>query len=186
MPKAAPGETLHPGIEPILSQLGILDQVLAAGFPRHRGLFLDHHGRREFYPYGADAAGCWLGFQADRRILHRLLQKAAVDAGATLVRNARPESVLAEENRVTGVLVNGDRLRATWTIDATGRQAWLARELGLRVVRRSPPIGVRFGWREEQSTILKGHPLFAHVTLTRSERSPIAALVTEMLEDLPL
>jgi PhoH-like ATPase len=33
---------------------------------------------------------------------------------------------------------------------------------------------------------LQGHPLFAHVTLTRSERSPIAALVTEMLEDLPL
>ncbi|MBW3640142.1 MAG: PhoH family protein [Actinobacteria bacterium] len=32
---------------------------------------------------------------------------------------------------------------------------------------------------------LKGHPLFAHVTLTRSERSPIAALVTEMLEELP-
>jgi PhoH-like ATPase len=33
---------------------------------------------------------------------------------------------------------------------------------------------------------LKGHPLFAHITLTRSERSPIAALVTEMLEDLPI
>ena len=31
---------------------------------------------------------------------------------------------------------------------------------------------------------LKGHPLFAHVTLTRSERSPIAALVTELLGDL--
>ncbi|MFJ7588796.1 PhoH family protein [Streptomyces sp. NPDC097617] len=31
---------------------------------------------------------------------------------------------------------------------------------------------------------LKGHPLFAHITLTRSERSPIAALVTEMLETL--
>ena len=30
---------------------------------------------------------------------------------------------------------------------------------------------------------LKGHPLFAHVTLTRSERSQIAALVTELLED---
>ena len=29
---------------------------------------------------------------------------------------------------------------------------------------------------------LKGHPLFAHVTLMRSERSAIAALVTEMLE----
>lgn len=29
---------------------------------------------------------------------------------------------------------------------------------------------------------LKGHPLFAHITLTRSERSPVAALVTEMLD----
>ncbi|GAA4970763.1 PhoH family protein [Kineococcus glutinatus] len=31
---------------------------------------------------------------------------------------------------------------------------------------------------------LKGHPLFAHVTLTRSERSPVAALVTELLGGL--
>lgn len=32
---------------------------------------------------------------------------------------------------------------------------------------------------------LKGHPLFAHFTLTRSERSEIAALVTDLLEDAP-
>ena len=30
---------------------------------------------------------------------------------------------------------------------------------------------------------LKGNPLFGHVTLTRSERSPIAALVTDLLEE---
>ena len=30
---------------------------------------------------------------------------------------------------------------------------------------------------------LRGHPLFAHVTLTRSERSPVAALVTNLLDD---
>ena len=33
---------------------------------------------------------------------------------------------------------------------------------------------------------LKGRPLFAHVTLTRSERSPIAALVTDLLEGLEI
>ncbi|WP_425560614.1 PhoH family protein [Luedemannella helvata] len=33
---------------------------------------------------------------------------------------------------------------------------------------------------------LKGHPLFAHVTLTRSERSPIAEVVTDLLEELPV
>ncbi|GAB3923297.1 PhoH family protein [Microlunatus endophyticus] len=32
---------------------------------------------------------------------------------------------------------------------------------------------------------LKGHPLFAHVTLHRSERSQIAELVTDLLEELP-
>ena len=32
---------------------------------------------------------------------------------------------------------------------------------------------------------LKGHPLFAHITLTRSERSPIAEMVTDLLEDIP-
>ena len=30
---------------------------------------------------------------------------------------------------------------------------------------------------------LKGHPLFGHVTLTRSERSPVAALVTQLLDN---
>jgi PhoH-like ATPase len=33
---------------------------------------------------------------------------------------------------------------------------------------------------------LKGHPLFAHITLIRSERSPIAALVTDLLEGLDI
>ena len=32
---------------------------------------------------------------------------------------------------------------------------------------------------------LTGQPLFAHITLTRSERSAIAELVTELLEDIP-
>ena len=48
------------------------------------------------------------------------------------------------------------------------------------------------GWRYARTALgvgaviekLKGHPLFAHITLLRSERSPIAALVTEMLEEI--
>ena len=31
---------------------------------------------------------------------------------------------------------------------------------------------------------LKGHPLFGHVTLTRAERSPVAALVTQVLDGI--
>ena len=29
---------------------------------------------------------------------------------------------------------------------------------------------------------LRGHPLFGHITLTRSERSPVAAMVTKLLD----
>lgn len=31
-------------------------------------------------------------------------------------------------------------------------------------------------------TLLRGHPLFGHVTMTRSERSPVAALVSDLLD----
>ena len=30
---------------------------------------------------------------------------------------------------------------------------------------------------------LKGHPLFAHIALTRSERSPVAALASRLLDE---
>ena len=50
----------------------------------------------------------------------------------------------------------------------------VAQRDNLRVGRHDGVVGV--------VETLKGHPLFAHVTLTRSERSAIAALVTEMLE----
>ena len=33
---------------------------------------------------------------------------------------------------------------------------------------------------------LQGHPLFGHVTLTRTERSPVAALVTQVLDSAGL
>ena len=163
-PKVSPGETLHPGIEPLLKQLGVLDQILRAGFRRHRGVWLERGGPRHFLPYGEDSDGPWLGFQADRRTFHRILQQAAVDAQATLIRNTRPEAVLVEGKRVTGVIVNGNHFRAPWTIDATGRSAWLARKLELPVRVCSPPLGVRFGWRNGEPAGLDGQPSFAFRT----------------------
>ena len=159
-PKTSPGETLHPGVEPLLKQLGVLDQVLQAGFRRHRGVWLERGGSRHFWPYGEDDEGPWLGFQADRQTLHRILQQAAVDAGATLIWNAHPEAVLVAGNRVRGLVVNGEQFLASWTVDATGRHAWLARKLELFMKICSPSLGVRFGWHHEQSGGLEGQPLF--------------------------
>jgi len=160
LPKTAPGETLHPGVEPLLKQLGVLDHVLQAGFHRHRGVWVKRGHLRQFLPYGEDTQGPWSGFQADRQTLHRILQQAAVDAQTILIRNTRPQAVLMEGNRVTGVVVNGTPFRAAWTIDATGRCAWLARQLNIPMQTRSPPLGARFGWHNEEPADLAGQPSF--------------------------
>lgn len=158
--KVSPGETLHPGIEPLLQQLGILDQVLQAGFKRHRGIWFDSGHSRQFVPYGEDAGKPWLGFQVDRQIFHRILQQAAIDAQVTLIRDMHPEAVLIDEKRVTGVVVNGNNFYATWTVDATGRSAWLAESLRIAEQVCSPPLGVRFGWHNKESVALDGQPSF--------------------------
>ena len=162
-PKASPGETLHPGIEPLLKQLGIFERFLRADFPRHRGVWFQEEcsDSRRFLPYGEDADGSWLGFQADRRILQDMLQQAAIEAGVELFRSIRPLEVLLKDGRTIGVKVNDRCFQANWTLDATGRYAWLTKILALPVNIYSPSLTVRFGWRNETLPELEGQPLFA-------------------------
>ena len=160
-PKISPGETLHPGIEPLLKQLGVFDRILQVGFPRHWGVWIERGGSRQFVPYGEDENGRWLGFQAERKTLHQILQQAAVDLGVTLIRGTRPDAVITKESRVRGVMVDDRPFYATWTVDATGRSAWLARKLELPAIICSPPLGVRFGWRNEELANLCGQPFLA-------------------------
>ena len=189
-PKASPGETLHPGIEALFKQLGVLDAVLRAGFRRQTGIWLESATEsgaesgitRQFLPYGADEQGPWAGFQADRKILHQILQDAVREAGAEMVRNARLGSLIYEGSRVAGVVANGQPYHARWTVDATGRTAWLAKQLGLPVERRSPPIGVRFGWRDGSLAGDDGNPVFSFREDGWNWRAPLAAGRTAWVE----
>ena len=103
---------------------------------------------------------------------------------------------LGEPPRVLAVLAFGDELK-----DDAQRAIDRLHEAGVRTALVSgdnaaaaEAVGRRIGiddvradvLPEQKSAViesLKGHPLFAHITLSRSERSPIAALVTEMLEE---
>ena len=53
-PRHRPGETLHPGVEPLFAQLGVAEAVLGAGFTRHLGTWVSWSGPRRFEPFGAD------------------------------------------------------------------------------------------------------------------------------------
>lgn len=157
-PGLAPGETLHPGVEALFVQLGMGPALREAGFHRHRGIWVEGGGRRRFEAYGADLHGPWRGFQVDRAVLHGMLQSAARAAGAQLLSGRSACALLLEDGRVAGARLEDDAVRARWTVDGTGRHAWLAEQLGLPVETYSPPLRACFGWREAHAGCADGQP----------------------------
>ncbi|EJS45449.1 tryptophan 7-halogenase [Bacillus thuringiensis] len=65
-PRHHPGETLHPGIEPLLKTLGAIKQIKSAGFLRHEGNWVKWPSEAHFIPYGSDNLVLWMGYQSWR------------------------------------------------------------------------------------------------------------------------
>ncbi len=145
-PRFRPGETLHPGIEPLLARLGVAHQLQSAGYVRHLGVWSGWGGTMQFVPYGADTNGPWRGYQAIRADFdHRLLESASM-RGAT-VRAGKVSGVLFNaSNEVAGVMTSDGPVRATYVIDCSGGAHTLARQLHIPIVRHSPQLIARFGY----------------------------------------
>jgi flavin-dependent dehydrogenase len=176
-----PGETAHPGIEPLLNQLGAGETVRAAGFFRHAGHWVVVGRRRTFIPYGSDKHGPWMGFQLFRRKFEALLLERAIAAGVT-VRPITADNVLADGWRILGATFRGGgALRAPWTLDCTGRAHWLARRLKLLPRRLSRPLLAHYGYYAVDESGEKD-PVFAirpgSWTWTASVRPGVAAWTT--------
>ncbi len=146
LPRERPGETLHPGVEAPLRELGILDRVLAAGLPRHPGVWVTWDGPPRLVAYGGDESGPWQGFQALRAPFDALLVARALELGAVLHERCRAVAPIVRDGRVAGVETSNGELRARYVIDAAGAGHWLARRLGLEPERRSPPLIARYGY----------------------------------------
>ena len=146
-PRSRPGETLHPGVEPLLEQMGVLDAVLAAGFVRHRGNWVQWEGDRQFMAFGADAAGAWQGFQAVRADFDALLLAQAVAIGVTVLHPCRAQGLLKNaQGRVVGVATSQGDVQAAIVVDAAGGHHWVARQLGLEIEYESPRLMVYYGY----------------------------------------
>src|SRR5437773_1001565 len=65
-PRFRPGETLHPGLEPLLASLRAQNALLDGDYLRHDGTWVRWGARDEFVPFGQDETGSWRGFQAPR------------------------------------------------------------------------------------------------------------------------
>jgi flavin-dependent dehydrogenase len=147
-PRERPGETLHPGIEPLLKQLGVAEQILSAGFLRHQGHWVQWESDRQFVPFGADETGSWQGFQAWRADFDTILLNRAVELGVEVRQTCQAMRPILSENRVVGVLTPDGALHSTFVIDATGRRQWLAQQLKLKITTHSPRLIAHFGYVE--------------------------------------
>ncbi len=145
-PRHHPGETLHPGIEPLLQQLGVGSRLLSAGFLRHPGNWIQWEGSPRFEPFGSDETGPWQGFQAWRADFDTILRDRAVELGVKVHQPCRALHPIVSQNRVTGIATNQGEIKAKFAIDATGNRQWLAKQLKLAIHPFSPPLIAHYGY----------------------------------------
>jgi flavin-dependent dehydrogenase len=146
-PRVRPGECLHPGIEALFRDLGVLDQVLAKCQVRPLGRSVSVGEKRRFEYFGSDAEGPWRAFHLSRAELDDILRNRAQQLGVTLrIHRSRIAPVIGD-GRIEGIDLGGQTLRCAFVIDATGQSAWLTRALGRRQIAVSPRMTAFFGYR---------------------------------------
>ena len=148
-PRHRPGESLHPGVEPILETLGVVDAINSAGFLRHRGInvVLKAECRKRFEAFGRDERGDWLGYQAYRPQFDRILLQEAELSGVRLLQPCRPLAALVgADGEVIGLETDCGCLTSTYVLDATGRSRWMTQQLGVRWCDHSPRLTARYGY----------------------------------------
>jgi flavin-dependent dehydrogenase len=148
-PREHVGETLHPGVEPLLEQLGVADEVRRAGFLRHEGNWIEWAGERRFEAFGADAkTGAWQGWQAWRADFDAILLARARALGVRIFQPCQAVRPLLDDARVAGVETSHNSITAVFVIDAAGDRHWLARHLGLEIKKYSARLTARYGYAE--------------------------------------
>lgn len=146
-PRYRPGETLHPGIEPLLENLGLSANLHGSGYLRHRGVWSAWGTAPTFVPYGEDELrGAWSGFQAPRGDFDQRMLQSACSHGARLTRGEFVRALLSETGEVCGIETTDGAMPADVVIDCGGGSHLLARSLDVRLVRRSPRLIARFGY----------------------------------------
>jgi flavin-dependent dehydrogenase len=141
-----PGETLHPGAEPLLRQLGIADDLPSVVGARHKGIWIEWGGPRRFEAFGGDGDGPWSGLQVWRGALDALLLRRAQEAGAVVRQPCAVTGALLHDGAIGGVTTAAGPVTAAVVIDATGRTRWLGRALTVANTRRSPRLVARYGY----------------------------------------
>jgi len=127
------GESLPPAVLDMLKELGIEDALSAVpSVPMHgfRSFWGCAEAQESSFFYSLESAGA----HVDRAAFDQMLALAAQREGCVLLRGARARSVALDDAQIelSVSLNNGKEItyRARFVVDATGRNAAMARQLG--------------------------------------------------------
>lgn len=143
-PRHVPGETLHPGVEPLLQKLGVFDEVLRLNFLRHQGVENIRNGISSYEAYNPEEN--WNGFQLFRKEFDTILLNKAIELGADFHGGISPTKVNHSGGIITSIETAKGKFKADYFIDATGKRAWLANNLKIGFEENSPKRIAYYGY----------------------------------------
>lgn len=151
-PRHHVGESLLPGLVPVLKELGAFEKVDAAGFPRKLGAtyvwgkdrtpwendFNDVNVDVMLERYGKLPQRIEYAWQVVRSEYDEILLKHAENLGVEVLRGARASGILENaKGRVTGVrLASGEELKTEFLADCSGQDGFLSK---FRTIRKYNP-----------------------------------------------
>jgi flavin-dependent dehydrogenase len=141
-----PGETVHPGIEPLLARLGVAQRLSDVVGARHKGVWIEWAGPRRFEPFGSDAGEAWQGFQVWRADFDAMLLERARALGVDVREGCAVLDALERDDAVCGVQTTAGPIAARMVVDATGVARWISRALHIASHRSSPQLIARYGY----------------------------------------
>lgn len=139
-PRFHVGESLLPETNRYLEAMGVLEKVAAAGFPVKRGaVIVGPDGEHERYAFFGDAEGveCRTTFEVPRGPFDRILLDHAEESGVRVLQECRARDVELGDDGVTVRIESPEgasEVRCRYLVDASGRDGFLAKRLGLREV----------------------------------------------------
>lgn len=158
-PRECVGESVHPGVEALFSRLGIASAVADAGFERYAGIRVVRGGKESFDTFGGSRRKPWKGFHLWRPDFDQILLNRAKALGVAYFERCGRSEIKIETRRVS-VRTRLGGIDSELVVDATGRNRWVARQLGLRVRTCSRPLIAQYGYRRGLSQVCRDIPLF--------------------------
>jgi len=149
-PRSAPGETLHPGIEPLLKELGVWEEIEKYSFLRHSGIITEFQETAKLDLYNSE--GSWDGFQFPRGSFDQLLLTKSIALGAKFYPGSKLIDVVLNSAGIATVITDSRNFNACFFIDASGRNAVLPKKLNIRYQNFSLPLFVHYGYVQTEDS----------------------------------